>query len=229
MAHPDARRCRLIRTHSSITRRKQSVTETPSPGGIPADRPRPFRHRTWIVPLLLTPVLFVSLGVASTIEETGGVPEALVPWMYGIPFFGSIISFIVFVIAVVSGLTRKPGPWKRRAQHDASRRGLTAEEYGVYKGDYGSLVQPVNSAGGLLGISITLSVIGFFVLIGIGILIAQSAGLVPKVEGDTELSPVMWFFVVVFYTSIPWSWSYYAKERRAQKLRVSRGLPRTLR
>ena len=205
------------------------MTETPLTPSGPADRPRRYRHLAWIVPLVLSPVLFLGLGVASVIDESGNVPEALVSALYGVLFFGSIVSFIAFVIAAVRVATRKSGPWKRRAQADAARRGLTPEEYGVYKGNFGSAVLPINSAGGLLGISITLSAIGVFVLIGIGIIIAQSAGLVPVVEGDTEFTPVMWFFVVIFYASIPVSWRYYAKERRAQKLRLSRGLPRTLR
>ena len=134
------------------------MIETPSAGDVPVDRPRPYRHRTWIVPLVLVPLLYAGLGVAWKIDESGSAPEALVPWLYGIPFFGSIISFIVFVVAVIRGLTRKRGPWKRRAQEDAARRGLNAEEYGVYKGNFGSMVLPINSAGGLLGISIVLSV-----------------------------------------------------------------------
>lgn len=36
---------------------------------------------------------------------------------------------------------------------------MTVEEYGVYKGSVGSSVKPVNSAGGLLTISLLLTVI----------------------------------------------------------------------
>lgn len=117
---------------------------------------------------------------------------------------------------------------RRLARQDAERRGLTPEEYGVYKGSEGSLVKPVNSAAGLLVLSIILSVMGLGMLVLLGILIAQGAGLIPVAEGSTELSPVMWFFSVGSLIFPVWSWIYYAKERRAQKLRIARGLPRNL-
>jgi hypothetical protein len=89
-------------------------------------------------------------------------------------------------------------------------------------------VQPVNSASGLLIISIILTVIFAAVSVFIVIVIRQSMGLVPVVEGDSEITPVMWFFIVISYGAPVWSWVLYAKERRAQKLRVARGLPRNL-
>lgn len=67
--------------------------------------------------------------------------------------------------------------YARLAQQDAERRGLSAEEYGVYKGSEGSLVKPVNSASGLLIISIMLTVIMTAVTVFIGFIIAQSLGL----------------------------------------------------
>jgi len=117
---------------------------------------------------------------------------------------------------------------RRLAREDAARRGLTPEEYGVYKGSEGSLVKPVNSAAGLLVLSIILSVMGMGMLVLLGILIAQGAGLIPVAAGSTELSPVMWFFSLGSLIFPVWSWFYYAKERRAQKLRVARGLPKNL-
>ena len=123
---------------------------------------------------------------------------------------------------------KDPGFYRTLAEQDAARRGLTPEEYGVYKGDVGSDVKPVNSAGGLLIISIILTVIFAAVSVFIVIVIMQSMGLVPVVEGDSEITPVMWFFVVISYGAPVWSWVLYAKERRAQKLRLARGLPRNL-
>lgn len=117
---------------------------------------------------------------------------------------------------------------RRLAREDAARRGLTPEEYGVYKGSEGSLVKPVNSAVGLLVLSIVLTVMGFGMLVLLGLLIAQGAGLIPIAEGSTELSPVMWFFSLGSLVFPVWSWVYYAKERRAQKLRIARGLPKNL-
>lgn len=119
--------------------------------------------------------------------------------------------------------------YKNLAEQDALRRGLTPEEYGVYKGSEGSLVKPVNSAGGLLILSIILTVIGVFLIYLIGVLIAQSLGSAPVVEGDSEVTPVMWIFIIGYFVFPVWSWIYYSKERRAQKLRVQRGLPKDLR
>ncbi len=125
-------------------------------------------------------------------------------------------------------MTDKPGGYRRLSDDDAARRGLTPEEYGVYKGSEGSLVKPVNSASGLLIISIVLTVIFAAVSVFIVIVIMQSMGLLPVVDGDSELTPVMWFFIVISYAAPIWSWALYRKERRAQKLRVARGLPRNL-
>ena len=119
--------------------------------------------------------------------------------------------------------------YKNLAEQDALRRGLTPEEYGVYKGSEGSLVKPVNSAGGLLILSIILTVIGLFIVYLIGVLIAQCLGSAPVAEGDSEVTPVMWIFIIGYFVFPVWSWIYYAKERRAQKLRVQRGLPKNLR
>jgi hypothetical protein len=114
------------------------------------------------------------------------------------------------------------------ANQDASRRGLAPAEYGVYKGSVGSAVQPVNSASGLLILSIILTVIMAAVSVFIVIVIMQAMGLAPVVEGDSEITPVMWFFVVISYGAPIWAWVLYAKERRAQKLRLAQGLPRNL-
>ncbi|WP_374946399.1 hypothetical protein [Agreia sp.] len=114
-------------------------------------------------------------------------------------------------------------------KRDAEQRGLDPEEYGVYKGSEGSLVKPVNSASGLLTLSIILTVVMAAVTVFIGFIVAQSLGLVPAAPGDSEVTPVMWFFVIIAYAAPVWSWVYYARERRAQKVRIARGLPRNLR
>jgi hypothetical protein len=118
--------------------------------------------------------------------------------------------------------------YARKAELDAERQGLTPEEYGVYKGSVGSAVQPVNSASGLLIMSIVLTLISIGVEYGAVIIVMQSMGLVPVVEGDTEFTPVMWFFFFLMFLAPVASWSYYIKERRAQKLRLARGLPRNI-
>jgi hypothetical protein len=108
--------------------------------------------------------------------------------------------------------------YARKAELDAERQGLTPEEYGVYKGSVGSTVQPVNSASGLLIMSIVLTLISIGVAYGAVIIVMQSMGLVP----------VMWFFFFLMFLAPVASWSYYIKERRAQKLRLARGLPRNI-
>ena len=80
--------------------------------------------------------------------------------------------------------------YKRLAKEDAERRGLTSEEYGVYKGSVGSVVEPINSAGGLLVISIILSLIGLFTLVLIGILIGQQTGALPP--GNPDDTETIW-------------------------------------
>lgn len=58
-----------------------------------------------------------------------------------------------------SGHERRQGFYKSEVERVAFRQGMTVEEYGVYKGSVGSSVKPVNSAGGLLTISLLLTVI----------------------------------------------------------------------
>lgn len=114
------------------------------------------------------------------------------------------------------------------AQRDAERRGLSPEEYGVYKGSEGSLVKPVNSASGLLVLSIVLTVVMTAVTVFIGFIIAQGLGLIAANPDDSEVTPVMWLFIIASYAAPVWSWIYYARERRAQKLRLARGLPKNV-
>jgi hypothetical protein len=120
------------------------------------------------------------------------------------------------------------GYYARLSEADAAARGLTPEEYGVYKGSKGSFVLPVNSAGGLLVISITLTTFAVAVGVVLAVIAARDAGLLPPDEKSTPWEPYMWVIYVGFLAFPIWSWFYYAKERRAQKLRISRGLPRTL-
>jgi len=124
---------------------------------------------------------------------------------------------------------RRAGYFTRLSQADAAARGLTDEEYGVYKGSKYSLVRPVNSAGGLLVISIILTVFAVGIGVALAVISLQNAGLLPQPQNSTPWEPYMWVIYVGFLAFPVVSWFYYAKERRAQKLRISRGLPRTLR
>ncbi|SMQ71479.1 hypothetical protein [Agreia sp. VKM Ac-1783] len=120
------------------------------------------------------------------------------------------------------------GNFDARSYNDANSRGLNMDEYGVYKGSEGSLVKPVNSASGLLVLSIILTVICVVLLVLICTSIAQEMGLLARPDNYTKLSPVMAVFLGLTFVFPVWSWIYYAKERRAQKVRQSRGLPKNL-
>jgi hypothetical protein len=115
------------------------------------------------------------------------------------------------------------------AREDAQRRGISMHDYGVYKGSTGSLVEPVNSARGLLILSIILTVLGIALLALIGSSIAQELGYLARPENYTEFSPVMAIFLGLTLIFPVWSWIMYGKERRAQKSRVAKGLPKDLR
>jgi MFS family permease len=206
-------------------------------------------HRAWIVPLVLAPVIFLGcsfiFGTLSDLDDT--IPQ----WVGAVVLVGAVVGpAIALVVSIVAAVrlfssarqrTSNEDPKRVRApsklalrlhaelaRQDAAQRGLTSEEYGVYKGDVGSAVKPVNSASGLLTISIILTVISLFVLVLIGVLIAQSAGLIERNPDDRVLGPVEWFFVAVSFLAPFASWHYYRVERRAQKLRISRGLPRNI-
>ncbi|MBF4619259.1 hypothetical protein ITJ44_14375 [Clavibacter sp. VKM Ac-2873] len=208
------------------------------------------RHLAWIWPLLAMPVVFLAMIVLA-----GGIFDVAAPslrWLLLLPFalafLGPAGLLVLSVVRAVRlrrdarGIPRAPHadpvtrverpPRRRRpslAAEDAARRGLTREEYGVYKGSVGSAVEPVNSAGGLLVISIALTVWMSFVLVLVGIVIAQEAGIIARPADATTLTPVEWFFGAVTFAVVPWSWRLYVVERRAQKLRLERGLPKDLR
>jgi uncharacterized membrane protein len=92
----------------------------------------------------------------------------------------------------------------------------------------GSNVQPVNSAGGLLILSIILTVMGVAIVGLVVWAVGQDLGYFPRPADYTPGSPVMGFFILFTLIFPVWSWVLYRKERRAQKLRVARGLPKDL-
>ena len=189
------------------------------------------RHLTWVLPLLAVPVIFVCgtflAGVLSVIVDSASVSR--VPIV--VSFVGMAVSIAFSVVAAVKVHARsrppRPGFYKSLAERDAARLGLTPEEYGVYKGSVGSAVEPINSATGLLVMSITVSVIMAVALVAAGLGLAQNAGLIEG-KHPFDPDPVEWFFMATACIFPVWSWRYYVVERRAQKLRVSRGLPRNV-
>jgi hypothetical protein len=110
---------------------------------------------------------------------------------------------------------RRKGYYARQVEAEAARQGLTVEEYGVYKGDVGSAVKPISSAGGLLFISILITVI-----------MAVAATLIVKlfVDGTEEPNWGQIVFAVAFgLWIVPTTWTYYFKERKAVRLRKAAG------
>ncbi|WP_285042565.1 hypothetical protein [Plantibacter sp. LMC-P-059a] len=217
-------------------------------GGWPQPGPsavRTRRHRMWVLPLLAIPaVIVVAVLVIVGLRAVDAPTEAIRTVSFTM-VAGIIVALVTLVVGVVRFLSAPPRPRAPRAPgvptaprqaglyadlaaQDAARQGLTLEEYGVYKGDVGSLVRPVTSAGGLLFIAILLTVLNVFILVLIGVGIAQANGLVPTNPDDHALSPVQWGFLVLEMLFVPVAWWYYLVERRAQKLRIARGLPKTL-
>jgi hypothetical protein len=212
----------------------------PGPGAV-----RTRRHRMWVLPLLAIPaVIVVAVLVIVGLRAVDAPTEAIRTVSFTM-VAGIIVALVALVVGVVRFLSAPPRPRAPRAPgvptaprqaglyadlaaQDAARQGLTLEEYGVYKGDVGSLVRPVTSAGGLLFIAILLTVLNVFILVLIGVGIAQANGLVPTNPDDHALSPVQWGFLVLEMLFVPVAWWYYLVERRAQKLRIARGLPKTL-
>lgn len=105
----------------------------------------------------------------------------------------------------------------RRRAENGGLVPYAAEEYGVRKDDGGGLVKPVNSARGLLVLAVAASALDCLVLYG---LIRIAA------DGTWEILAETWWVLIVGIF-VPWvCWSYYLQERRAEKLRKARNLPR---
>ena len=77
---------------------------------------------------------------------------------------------------------KRKGYYKRQIQLEAERQGLTPEEYGVYKGSTGSVIKPVNSAGGLLFLSNGPNVEAWDAATGKGLWYSQIGGLSSPAE-----------------------------------------------
>ncbi|MDD7836092.1 MULTISPECIES: hypothetical protein [Paenarthrobacter] len=109
----------------------------------------------------------------------------------------------------------RQGYYARQIEAEAERQGLTFEEYGVYKGDVGSAVKPINSAGGLLFLSILITLI----MAVVGVLMVKLF-----VDGTEEINWVQIVFtIVVGLWLVPTAWFLYFKERKASRLRKQNG------
>lgn len=112
--------------------------------------------------------------------------------------------------------TTTDGLIRRRAEN-GEVVAYTAGEYGVRKDDGHGLVKPVNSSGGLLFLSILASLFAGGVAYGL----ARIA-----VDGTWEILGDIWWTIPVGILVPLVGWSSYAKERKAEKLRAARNLPR---
>lgn len=242
------------RSYAAAQRARRQYAERSVAGGRPPlEHPVPTgrRHRTWVLPLLAIPSIILAAVLIIIALRSVGAPGSAIRTVSVSMLVGIAVAVVVLVVAVtrflrtprvtpaapvdvapVDGVPSVPPPagfYESQASADAARRGLAPEEYGVYKGDVGSVVPPVNSAGGLLFLALLLTALNAFLLGLVGVMIAQAVAGVPPNPDDTPLSPVQWGFFVLELMTVPVAWRYYIVERRAQKLRVSRGLPKTLR
>lgn len=114
-----------------------------------------------------------------------------------------------------------PGPSQEQLVYHRAENGevvgYTRAEYGVRKDGGLGVVKPVNSAGGLLFLSVLMSL--FFGLMIYGLVQIAVTG-----QWDI-LSRTWWMFLIVLYPLVA-GWSGYFRERRAEKLRQARNLPR---
>lgn len=93
----------------------------------------------------------------------------------------------------------------------------TAEEYGVRKDDGVGLVKPVNSSGGLLFLSILMTIAFGGMLYGIlQMAITDQWGI---------LGEIWWMYLLILYP-LTAGWAGYFSERKAERLRRARNLPR---
>lgn len=109
---------------------------------------------------------------------------------------------------------RRKGYYARQIEAEAERQGLTVEEYGVYKGDVGSAVKPINSAGGLLFLSMLITIC----------MSASAVFFIQAIIGGQDLD---WgqivITVLVGLWLVPTAWFLYFKERKASRLRKQNG------
>jgi hypothetical protein len=105
----------------------------------------------------------------------------------------------------------------RRLAENGEVVAYTDEEYGVRKDDGLGIIKPVNSSGGLLFLAILLSACMGGLVYGV-----VQIALTDQWE---ILGRVWWVFPA---TLLPFSfaWASYLKERKAEKLRRARNLPR---
>ncbi|WP_144671255.1 hypothetical protein [Arthrobacter sp. U41] len=106
---------------------------------------------------------------------------------------------------------------KHRLAENGEIVSYTDEEYGVRKDDGLGIIKPVNSSGGLLFLSLLMSALFGLMLYGIvQMAVTDQWGI---------LGEIWWMYLLVLYPLFA-GWSGYFRERKAEKLRGARNLPR---
>lgn len=104
----------------------------------------------------------------------------------------------------------------RRAEN-GDMVGYTPAEYGVRKDDGGGLLEPVNGSAGLLFLSILITISFGGMIYGL----VQIA-----ITGQWHILGDTWWMFLLIQIPLLAGWSGYFKERKAEKLRKARNLPR---
>lgn len=116
-----------------------------------------------------------------------------------------------------------PGPPEARTRHRLADNGevvaYTDEEYGVRKDDGLGVIKPVNSANGILFLAILLT-------IGMGGLVYFVVQIIRQ-DAWHIAGEVWWVFPACIFPFTA-AWFNYFKERKAEKLRKARNLPRPI-
>lgn len=106
---------------------------------------------------------------------------------------------------------------KHRLAENGEIVSYTDEEYGVRKDDGLGVIKPVNSSGGLLFLSTLITALFGLMLYGV----VQMA-----LTDQWHIMGEIWWMYVLVLIPLFAGWAGYFKERRAEKLRAARNLPR---
>lgn len=93
----------------------------------------------------------------------------------------------------------------------------TAEEHGVRKDSGLGIIEPVNSSGGLLALSILITIAFGGMVYGL----VQIA-----ITGQWEILGRTWWMFLLIQIPLLAGWAGYFSERKAERLRKARNLPR---
>jgi hypothetical protein len=112
-------------------------------------------------------------------------------------------------------------PTEVRVIHRLAENGemvaYTDEEYGVRKDDGLGVIKPTNSSGGLLFLAVLLTAaMGGLVYFVVQVIMQNAWDIAGR---------VWWVFPACIYPFVV-AWSSYVSERRAEKVRRARNLPR---